>query len=479
MSRLPIRLRLTLAFALAMAVVLSAVGAFLYVRLGDSLEEQLDESLQARAAALTALVRARGEAIDDAELASGEEEGFGQLLSANGAVLASAPGIGSAPVVSASEAARAAGGPFFVERTGVTGLDGHSARLLVTSVEPADAPLVLAVGASLEDRDEALDGLLAQLLVIGPVALVLASLAGYLLAAAALRPVEAMRRRAAGISSERSGQRLPLPDARDEVRQLGETLNEMLARLEAGLARERRFVADASHELRTPLALLQTELELALRRPRSPEEHEQALRSAAEEVDRLVLLAEDLLVLARADGGKLPLRLEPLRPGDVLDSVARRFGGRAEAAGRRIEVAGDADVAIVGDRVRLEQALGNLVDNGLRHGAGTVRLEAERVNGDVDLRVRDSGTGFAPTFLPRAFERFSRADEAREGSAAGLGLAIVDAIARAHGGIAVAANGDGGGAVVTLTLPAAGKAGGDASVSDRPSARTVAVEPRS
>ena len=230
----------------------------------------------------------------------------------------------------------------------------------------------------------------------------------------------------------------------------------MLARLQAGVARERRFVADASHELRTPLALLQTELELALRRPRPPEELEQALRSASDEVERLTRLAEDLLVLARADEGRLPLRQSELSSRVLLEAVARRFTTRVASAGRRLEVdPGDTDFP--GDRLRLEQALGNLVDNALRHGAGTIRLAAVKRDGVVELRVSDEGPGFPPAFLTRAFDRFTRADEARGGGASGLGLAIVDAIARAHGGTAAAANGDGRGTVVSLTLPAHGQ----------------------
>jgi heavy metal sensor kinase len=450
-KRLPVRLRLTLAFALAMAVVLAAVGVFLYLRLGSSLEEQVDESLQARTATLAALVDARDGEIDDAELSSGDE-GFAQVLSPDGSVLASAPSIGDRPLV--SEPGLVSGGELSTETVPVPALEGHAARLLVTPVEQGGETLVLVVGASLEDRDDALDGLLAQLLVIGPIALVVSSLAGYLLAAAALRPVEAMRRQAATISSDHPEQRLPLPEARDEIRRLGETLNAMLGRLEEGLTRERRFVADASHELRTPLALLRTELELALRRPRSPDELEAALRSAQEEVDRLALLAEDLLVLARADDGRLPLRLTALRPEDVLTSVARRFSLRADGDGRRVEVSSASDAPILGDRLRLEQALGNLVDNALRYGSGTVRLEAERSNGTVELRVTDEGSGFPPELLPRAFDRFTRADEARGGGASGLGLAIVEAIVRAHGGAVSAGNAPGGGAVVSLQLPA-------------------------
>jgi two-component system, OmpR family, sensor kinase len=294
------------------------------------------------------------------------------------------------------------------------------------------------------DRDEVLAALLALLLVVGPLALLLAAFAGYRLAGAALRPVESMRREAAEISAETSGRRLPVPEARDEVRRLGETLNEMLERLDEGLLRERRFVADAGHELRTPLALLRTELELALRRPRSPEELASAIRSATEEVERLIRLAEALLLLDSSGGAAL--RVGELDAGELLDAVARRFAARAAAADRMIAVEGGGSFR--GDRDRLEQALGGLVDNALTHGEGRVRLEAEREADSIVLRVSDEGHGFPDDFLPRAFERFSRADEARTSGGAGLGLAIVDAVARAHGGRASAA-----GATITLVLP--------------------------
>jgi signal transduction histidine kinase len=260
-----------------------------------------------------------------------------------------------------------------------------------------------------------------------------------------------MRRRAEAVSSDEPGARLPLPEADDEIRRLGTTLNEMLARLEDGLERERRFTADASHELRTPLALLETELELALRRPRPREELEAALRSAAEEVDRLRRLADDLLVLAQLDRGRVQLRQESIETDELLRSVAGRFATRAEAEGRVIEVRGP-DASLIGDRLRLEQALGDLVDNAFRHGAGTIRLESSPANGTVSLRVADDGAGFPPEFLARAFDRFSRPDDARSTGGAGLGLALVDAVAQAHGGTVRAANR--GGAEVTLTLPA-------------------------
>ncbi len=442
MSRVPIRLRLTLAFTLAMAVVLAAVGALLYARVGDALAEQLDEHLVLRAEALSALARERNGQLTAIQLGN-DDENVAQLV---------IPGqLPSESLITAVEAERAAGGGLVLDRASLRALDGEPARLLVT---PVDDALVLVVGASLEDRDEALAELLTQLLVAGPLALLLAALAGYFVAGAALRPVETMRRRAEEVSSDRAGQRLPLPAARDEIRRLGETLNAMLGRLEAGFARERRFIADASHELRTPLALLRTELELALRQPRTREELGRALASALDEVDRTSRLAEDLLVLARIDEGGLPLRREPVAAGELLKAVARRFSARAAAEDRAIEVDTAANEEVVVDRLRLEQALGNLVDNALRHGAGTVRLTSVVRGGATELRVSDEGAGFPPEFLPRAFDRFARADDARSGSSAGLGLSIVLAIVRAHGGTAFAVNGAEQGAIVALTIPA-------------------------
>jgi heavy metal sensor kinase len=454
-KRLSLRVRLTLVFALAMAVLLAVGGTFLYLRLQGTLDEQIDQSLRTRADDVTAVVRR-----DDSALQrSGErlvetEESFAQVIAADYTVRDATPPLRNRPLLSREELARALRGTRTFERDRIRGVGDSRFRLLATPAESRGERVVVVVGAALDDRDDALSALRTQLVVGGPIALVLASLAGFLLAAGALRPVEAMRRRAAEISDRIAGHRLPVPAADDEVARLARTLNEMLERLEAGIERERRFVADASHELRTPLSLLKTELELALRRPRSPEELHAALTSAAEETDRLVRLANDLLVLASADEGKLQLDRESVPVHELLNTLAERFAARAAASGRALETDAPADLVLAGDRLRLEQALGNVVDNALRHGAGTVRLEGARENGWVALRVRDEGSGFAPGYLPQAFERFSRADESRTDSGSGLGLALVDAIVRAHGGSVAAANGEGGGATVILLLPA-------------------------
>src|SRR6185437_12473261 len=218
---------------------------------------------------------------------------------------------------------------------------------------------------------------------------------------------------------------------------------------------ERRFVADASHELRTPLALLQTELELALRRPRSHQELEDALRSASEETQRLVRLAEDLLLIARADQGPLPVSREEVEAEQLLGVVAERFATRAQTLGRDLS-AEPSELRLDADPLRVEQALGNLVDNALTHGEGRVELRAVDAGDRVELHVLDEGAGFPPEFRPRAFERFSQGDKARSGAGSGLGLSIVELVATAHGGIAKASNRAEGGTDVWLSLPKTG-----------------------
>ncbi len=395
MSRLPIRVRLTLAFALAMAVVLAAMGAFLYVRLGEALNENINDSLESRLNEIGSAVHDKRPLIEVRA-----EETFARVLDPDD------PGT----LLTRAELSR-------IKPRQVLRVEHDGVRLWAARSEGK----VIVAGASLEDRDEALHELLTQLLVGGPIALLLASFLGYGLARAALRPVESIRAEAASISGEQPVRRLPVPRAR-----------------------ERRFVADASHELRTPLALLKAELELAGREGRSAEDLARAVSSAAEEVDRLIRLAEDLLVLARLDEDRLPLHAEPLDLGELLADAAR---------GREVTVRASEGVTLQADRLRLEQALGNMIENALTHGGGPVELGAT-VDGDrVKLVVRDEGPGFPPELLEHAFERFSRAGTARSRGQAGLGLAIVDSVAKAHGGRAGAANRPRGGAEVWIELP--------------------------
>ena len=455
MSRMPIRVRVTAAFAIAMAAVLAGSGWFLYARLNSHLALALDRELQLRSQDVATLVRR-----SNASLASDSSgrfiergESYAELIDSDGRVVDATRPLGAAVLLDAAQLRSARRRTIYADRNAIPGLDEPS-RLLAAPVTRGGRPFVLVVGATRQDNTETLAAFRDELLIAGPTALLLASLAGYLLAGLSLRQVDSMRRRAAAISADNPGERLPVPPTGDELERLGETLNDMLGRLETALEREREFVADAGHELRTPLAVLRTELELALRYGESPDELREAIRASSQEVDRLTQLAEDLLLIARSDRGKLPLRIEGIDSANLLTSVISRFQWRAEAMQRSLACDVGSDARLSGDRLRLEQALANMVDNALRHGRGEVRIAVTGSNGTIELHVTDEGAGFPPRFLGHAFERFSHDDRGREGSGAGLGLAIVEAIAQAHGGEAHAANRPGGGADVWLVLPA-------------------------
>jgi two-component system, OmpR family, sensor kinase len=448
-SRLPIRVKLTSAFALATMLMLAGAALFVYLRLEADLDESVDEALRARALTIAAApdLRLGGYALS---MVQDPEDSFVQVVTGDGRVL-EAVGSGAGGVLTPAEARRATRATVVLERE-VPGIDGTARVLARPAMTRRGEEVAVVVGQSLEDRDETLDGLVASFAIGGPLAILLASALGYGLASAGLAPVEAMRRRAGEISLSPEDGGLPLPAARDEVRRLGETLNEMLERLRRSFDRERRFVSDASHELRTPVAVLKTELEGALQSGDYGLDVGEALAAAVEECDRLAQLAEDLLVVARAGEGDLPVRREPLAGTRLLENVRARFADRAARQGRRIRVDDtDGDRRLNVDPLRVQQALGNLVDNSLRHGDGEIVLRVRRTSTGAQFEVSDEGPGFEPGFAAQAFERFARGDPARTRGGAGLGLAIVRAIAEAHGGRVAIVSGDG--ATVRLWLP--------------------------
>jgi signal transduction histidine kinase len=440
LRRIPIRLKLTLVFAGAMAVLLLGLGLFLYFHFESGLDQALDQQLRARASEVTALAPAAK--LGERPLRE-RGETFAQFLALDGRSIDSSADI-TRPLLTAREIRAAARGPILLQRRERT-------RLYAVPIDHGQ--VITVAGVSLSEHEHALETLGAALLLGGPLALLVASVAGYLLAAAALIPVERMRQRAATISSGDIGARLPLPDSIDELHRLGSTLNEMLARLEQGLEHERAFVADASHELRSPLAVLKAELEVALLENGGERKLRAAVTSAVEETDRVIGLAEDLLVLARAEQGSLPLNSQPLRGAQLLSEVAGLHAPAAERAGRALLTRTDDGPSFTGDAAQLQRALSNLIDNALRYGRGPITVSARSGSGWVELHVTDEGPGFPPEFPAHAFERFTRGDPTRGRGGVGLGLAIVQAIAYAHHGQAHATNRPEGGADVSLTLP--------------------------
>lgn len=442
-----LRARVAVAFLVTTAVAMLALGFYVQLRVHDTLEQGLRDQLDGEMDGLTGLPP--GERTGAVERLAGDIHG--QVLSVDGEILASSTAV-IEPLVDEgdlddgySEAHVRVLDDLLEARRGTEELEIDNEEVVVLVRTMDDQVVVLAVES--EHTDEAVAAVRRQLLISGPVALGLAGALGYLVAGLGLRPVERMRARAATISSRSAGERLPVPPA-TELRKLAVTLNAMLDRLDEGLDRERRFVADASHELRTPLALLRTEIDLALSGPRSAEDLHEALVSAEEEVRRLIELSENLLALAGADAGALQVQVEEVDLAALAADVVRRFQATAETASRSVSIAGDRSVRVAGDPERLGRVVSNLVDNALKHGAGDVEVRV--VDGpDVVLEVSDGGAGFQEE---RPFERFA----ASHGSV-GLGLPIVDEIIRAHGGrIGIVREHER--TIVRATLPALGSA---------------------
>ncbi|MEP6637880.1 MAG: ATP-binding protein [Chloroflexota bacterium] len=437
---LPLRLRLTLVFAVGMAIVLIGLGTFGYLRVGADLLASVDAGLRSRA---QILVDAAGRAqAPDVVAANGRlidpDEAFAQIVDPSGRIEEASSAVSDEPLLTPAEVASISD-PTFLTRQ----LDPQDdpVRLLAVAVE-APVRRVVVVGATLGDVTEAQQRLLLVMGTLGPLAILIMAVAGWLLAGAALRPVEQMRREAAAVSASEPSRRLRVPSTRDELARLAGTLNTMLDRLQESLERERRFVDDASHELRTPLATLRAEIDLALTRKRDASELEESLRSAKEDVERLQRLTDDLLVLARTRGGRIPVHRVATSLASLIARSVRSVEAQAGAAAVRIEVDTSGDTVEI-DPDRMEQALRNLLENAIRYTApgGVVQVEARGLDGDVRFVVADSGPGFPPDLLATVFEPFTRGSAETAGAnGTGLGLSIVRAVVEAHGGTTTAEN---------------------------------------
>jgi signal transduction histidine kinase len=452
-----VRGRLVAVYTLA-ALVLGLVGGVVFtIQLRAGLRASLDAALDARAEPLVDALREPGtpELPDAPETdpPRGSEprlETITVVYRPDGTVASAAPPSVRASALSPSEVAAARTAPLRLTRM----LGGEEVRLLATPVGRSDGQWVVAVGTDQGTAKEAADQVDRGLLIAGPILLVAVAAGAWLLSGAALRPVERLRADAEDLGAHNAAGRLTVPATEDEIAALARTLNALLDRLHRSLARQRDLVADAGHELRTPLAVLRTELELADRPHRSREELADAVSHARGEVDRLSRLADDLLFLARADGGAPLVDRRPTDLTALLGDAAR--AARAAARVSLDVTAPDALVATV-DAAAVRRAVDNLLANALAATppGGSVTLRAERSDSDVVVSVEDTGPGFPPEFLPVAFERFRRAEPSRSAAygGAGLGLAIVAEIAAAHGGTVSNANRPDGGARVAIRLP--------------------------
>jgi heavy metal sensor kinase len=294
---------------------------------------------------------------------------------------------------------------------------------------------------------------LATLAVVAAVLLaVRATLAGW------FRPLRSLAEAADTVDlAGLEAQRLPVPVREDELGRLARTINRLLEHLTAAQALQQRFVADAAHELGTPLTALYGDIDVTLRRARSEEEYVQVLGRCRSELQRLVLLMENLLALAKADAGRISLERIPLDLRDVCENVVERLQPRAAEARVTLQLAGLEHAEFDGDPVAVDQVVFNLVDNAIRHTppGGTVQVTLEKTPNHWKIHVADTGEGIPPQHLPHVFDRFYRVDKARARArgGTGLGLAIVKAMVEAHRGSVTAESEAGGGSTFTVSLP--------------------------
>ena len=479
---MPLRVRLALGFALGTGLLIAVVGLAFELQLRTSLDATLDVGLASRASTLTEQYASGGLPA----LRTTRDEEPVQVATADGRVLISSSDLASGSVLDpralSNVLARRVDGAGPLSFT--TGDDDERTRFLATVLSDRDG-LVLVVGTGTDIADAADQHVDTGLLILGPIAVIAAGLGAWWLSGAALRPVERMRRQSAGLARHDDGAHLAVPSTGDEIASLATTLNELLDRQRQALSqerqaleRERGFVADAGHELRTPLTTLRAELELAARPGRDRDQLAEAVSSAAGETDRLIRLAEDLLTLARADGSDGFLRVRPTDISVVAAAAARA----ASAVGdlRDVDVVLDAPPHLEADADpdRLRQALDNILTNAIHHSPehAVVTMTLAQRDDRAVFSVADDGPGFPAEFLPHAFERFRRADDARARSdgGSGLGLAIVDTIAHAHHGRVRAANRQEGGALVEIELPLSG----DHGTAPRPEAPMAIALPR-
>jgi heavy metal sensor kinase len=449
-----IRARLSLWTMALLAAMLAAFCALLYVNLSRSLRDDADRWLALDAQRLTATldiengVARPGEGFDSLQVGTAA-----MLFDSTGRRLIATTMHMRAPDMT-RELLRAKQGQRTLVRVGFPG-DGVWRVLTVPVIEDGQQVAVLQVARSERDINTFLGRLVTVMAIAIPLTLLLAVAGGIFLAGRALNPIDRITRTAEQIGSRDLTRRLDMV-GNDEVGRLAATFDRMLDRLQAAFQRQRQFTADASHELRTPLAMIASQLDLALERPRTTDEYRAVLASLREDTSRLSRLTSQLLSLARSDAGEQILELEPLDLATITEEVVATMRPLAQAATVDLTQHAGAGLLVNGDQTRLTQLLVNLIDNAIKYTppGGRVSVSARQEGEWAVVTVTDTGQGIAAEHLPHLFERFYRADpsRSRQAGGSGLGLAICRWIVEAHGGEISATSQPGQGTTITVRL---------------------------
>lgn len=453
-SHRPLGLRTKLALWTSLVLTASLAAGFAWVHFGlrRVLEARNDAFLHRKAAELLASV-SDGEETSDLEaeirreVSAYEAEGLIIIVREPGRVSVAPQTAEALPLADQP-------GPPGKPRTIRSPKSKERFRVLHTL--PQKGGLSLEVGISLAETEATLAEF-DRFVAGGTVAfLVLAVAGGLFLSRQAFRPVAESIRTARRLDPGNLSERLPQTGARDELDELAGTINGLLDRLAADHAQVIRFTADASHELRSPLGAMRAAVEVALGKPREPEEYREVLTSLGEQCERLTALVNGLLLLARADAGEVEMSRGSVDLSALAADVAEMYEPVAEERGVTFRWNGSTPVPVLGDAARLRQLVTNLVDNAMKFTApgGSVLLQVEKAGLAARLTVRDTGVGIAEEHLAHIFERFYQANPARSSAGTGLGLSICRWIAKAHGGTIEATSDEGKGTTFVVVLPA-------------------------
>ncbi len=443
-----VRFRVTAVATVAVAGVLGVTAVVSVTAQRQALTENLDDRITVSADELTVVLE--GGTIPTSLTIRVGDEGFAQLISPDGEVVAASERVANAPAVVSGPT------PDSPQIRTVSGLPiGEDSkddfRLLTRPVDVDGQTLALVAAASLDEVDESVRVLTLTLVVVLPIVLILFAALIWFVVARALRPVEAIRAEVVQIGGDELERRVPVPESDDEIGRLATTMNEMLERIETAHERQRRFVADASHELRSPLTSIRSELEVDLTHPASADPLA-THRSVLEETGRLQRLVDDLLYLARSDAGVIPTGRDSVD----LDEIVLHEATRARSgSGPAIDVTDVSGAQVSGDTDQLRRAVRNLLDNARRHATSAVTVSLHENADTVVLCISDDGEGVPPDQAQRIFERFTRADTARDRDhgGTGLGLAITSDIVGRHGGSVELDDTPGPGATFVVRLP--------------------------
>lgn len=432
--------------ATVVVVALLISGAVLVVVLYYSLINGVDGAASARVDDIAANLQSEpAEDLDAALLATDQRVVAIQVIDQRGAVVERSADASTTPIVSVTNF-----GPSLrvLRDDAAPDDDMRIAGQVVTT--PAGQFTILVGGGS-EAVESTVFTVMALWGIAAPVVVAVSGIVNFVLVRRSLRSVDAIRSQVAAISTSDLSERVPVPPRRDEISALAVTMNEMLARIEAGHAAQRRFVGDASHELRSPLATIVSALDVVHAHPELLSE-QLTTDTLRPEAQRMQALVEDLLLLARADERGLPLRTELVD----LDDLGRAEAARIKQTSSLTVISDIKPVQISADAARIARVMRNLLDNATRHARSTIEIVIDRDDlGDAVITVGDDGEGIPEADRVRVFDRFVRLDEARTrtGGGAGLGLAIVAEIVHAHGGSVVIADRSGGGTCFVVTLP--------------------------